>query len=1805
MARRKKFAIADNQLTLDALWGEDTPSPEQPTTHNKDASHEPDEHADDLLQELQNIGVRSDSEPTRTLQPPGEPNERTDGPGAGRTGAQESRQRPTVAGESGPSQQPAETSRGNRCRGVDATVSWRDQLTVKGPQAKRLSANLDALETLTRFRQAENDPELTDADRDALSGWSSWGALPHVFDPTKSQWEHVREWLADHLSVDEVRAARRTTVNAHYTQDDYTQAIWGALAQTGLGPRHHVLEPGCGKGTFLSHAPQGVHLTGIELDPVTADIAQLLNPDATIRNESFADTDYEEASFDAAIGNVPFGNFTLHDPVHNQDKWSIHNHFIAKSVKYLRPGGVAALITSRHTLDATNPSFRKHLAEHADLIGAVRLPNGAHQSTAGTDVVTDVLLLRRRHEPRPSTEVPEWITASPHPDDKDLLTNQYFHHRPEHILGELTTTSGQYGPTLGVEPHKDADLASTLADTLTQIVSQDVKATQQTLHGEYTTPQLAPPRTAHHGRPEESIGFHRSCETGIEELTPEGTWEPVKIAKKHLAEARQILELRDAALAVITTESASTEDTKELTAQREHLQHTYQDYADRYGPASRHIVVKRTAADGSITETRKMPPARAALASDPHLAIVSTLDTIDPETGECRPADILRHRVIAPAQPKEHAETPEEALALCLDQHGQVKLDVVADLLDTTPDDAQKRLNHEHIFHDPHTQTWETRAAYLSGDVKTKHEQATAAAQADPNYAQNITALEKVIPDDLGAGEITVKLGAPWIPDKAVQTFLREICSDRNITVEHVGGSHWRVRPYRTTSAAARPWNTEKTNVLIIAEMMLTQKRLLAYTTIKDGDSEKRVVDPDETTQLQERAEKLNDAFTDWAWATPQRTELMRRAYNDKYNRLVLRTYDDRPRTYPGLVQTFRPHPHQHAAIQRMVHEPSVGLFHSVGAGKTAVMAIGTHELKRLGLVAKPLIVIPNHMLEQMTREYKQLFPAANVLAAGSEEVSSKHRARFLAQCATNDWDAVIMTQSAFSRIPLSKDALDVNKAARQDRYQELTERAARNETESLVKSVEKQLVREEERTKAGLSGAMNKWGNSLCFDQLGVDYLCIDELHMFKNNTVLSNGAFAADGSHRAIDLDMKLTWLRQIKGPQSRIMTGATATPLANTMAEMWTMQRFLRPDLLKDAGLADFDSWIGTFGKTTVNMEITVAGMDFRPVERIAAFTNFPELMRMWAVAGDIRTAEDLNLKVPQIAQREDGKRAPEIVSVPPSPATKAYVASLVDRAEIVKAGMVQPTEDMMLTITNDGRAAALDLNALTHRRYAPEVMDDPEDGYRVKLDAVSEKIVDVWQRTKDRPYPDSNKPGGLQIVFLDLATPTGKGKTLPEEERRWSAYDALTERLAASGIDPNRIRFMQSAKKTEEKAQLFRECREGDVDVLIGSTETMGVGTNVQRRAVALHHVDCPWRPCDIQQREGRIIRQGNQNAEVEIFRYVTEGTFDAYAWQTVERKAHTLGPVLAGKVMERDVENFDETALSFAEVKAIGSGDPNVLRKAQAEASLNKWERLHQAHERSVAQARTDLATTQAALDDNRQRHQKVTETVPGLKDITGDKFAMTIDGMWFTERDVTEQTLRAQVQQAASRTRYAGTHIEPKAVSVGGLDLDLHVDKREHPPTYRYRHAATDMFVEVSPEDFTEGSNRVTKRLSNLSRTMPAEQVKLEQNIERLEDRVNKLQEVSHKPFEHHTALVEARAEMKAVMTAINAKNAAERAAAQDMPTQKQTAAPPKVIQPSGTRQTTFRVPAATTTTPEQHTGLTPHHTRSVGPLDR
>ncbi|MEW1976322.1 SNF2-related protein [Microbacterium profundi] len=1559
-----------------------------------------------------------------------------------------------------------------------------------------------------------------------LARWSSWGAIPDVFDAAKQDWARERDELRALLSEDEWDAAARTTINAHYTDPLIAKQLWRAFNALGF-QRGAVLEPGSGAGTFIGLAPEGAEMTGVELDPITAAISQGLYPHAEVRAESFADTRLPEGHFDAAIGNVPFSNVVLHDAVHNPTKQSMHNHFILKSLRLTRPGGLVAVLTSHYTMDAQSPGARREMNDLADLVGAIRLPTGAHRRAAGTEALTDLLIFRRREEGRPPADE-LWETVRPITlDGQQTKINAYFDEHPEQVLGELSFETGMYGqPSLTVTGNLDRleDNLSTAVDALVfsarreGLVMTERTAAQQTRRAAF----LPSPSEAWDG------SIIRQPD-GTFQTVAGGGLEPFAVPKSAAKELTTLLGLRDQATALLAMEAATVDDTEEITGARAALRRDYQKYLGTYGPLNRYGLrsTGRTNDAGEPTYARIIPTPLRLLRSDPFGPLVLALEQFDDTDQTAHQAAILSRRVVAPRAQVQGVETPADAIAVSLDRTGGVDLTLIADLLGMTEHEARPALDGL-VFTDPATDELVHAPAYLSGDVRGKLDIATARAADDPAVQSNVDALQAVLPEPLGVEDISARLGAVWISEQVHQEFLQQLLRTREVRVENPMPGMWEVRGGRQGLPSTSEWGTPRRPAPDIAQAVMEQKTILVYDEIEELGTKKRILNPVETTAAQEKAEALQERFAEWVWEDPARAAELVAEYNKRFNSIVLRDYSDAGDylSLPGLAANFTPRPHQRAAVARMIAEPSAGLFHEVGAGKTAEMIMGAMEMRRMGLIQKPVIVVPNHMLEQFGREWLQLYPQARVLAASSQDLTADKRRLFVARASANDWDAVILTQGAFAKIPLRTETQHAYIRAQVEEVKGVLEHAE-GEDRMSVKRIQRKLLALENKLKDRTDTSRDV---GVCFEDTGIDYVVVDEMHMYKNLATESNIRDAAiDGSDRATDLHMKLEHLRS-QG-RERVVTGATATPISNSVTEAFVMQRYLRPDLLEKAGIGSFDAWAATFGQTVTQMEMAPTGNNtFRMKTRFAKFQNVPEMLKLWSMFADVKTADDLQLPTPDLAARDDGARVPATVAVQPTVELERYIESLGERAEKVQHKQVAPEEDNMLTISTDGRKAALDI-----RMVLPAGPSGP-----TKVDAAADAIFRVWEKTRDNEYLDTltGQPspvrGALQLVFSDIGTPN------PD---RWNAYDELHAQLVLRGMPGEAIRFMHEAKTDADKARLFAAARAGHIAVLVGSTEKMGVGTNVQARAVALYHLDCPWRPSDIAQREGRILRQGNQNTEVAIVRFVTERSFDSYMWQGVERKATFIAQLMRGRLDTREIEEIDSSALSAAEAKAISSGNPLLLEHSTLQNEVTRLRRLERAHQRNESML---LHTRDRAHGDARRAQADIDgleAAAPRVRDTSGDRFRMRLHGHDFDSRVDADHALMVWAQDSGLKSAPAYASRDYGVIgSISGFDIRLST----HP-------MLRTLMVEVgldgvprgsfsmSREAFLDGGTGLIQRIENRVAGIPALLEQARSDRETARQAAAEAEARIGLPFKHQAALAETEEQFARVETELAA----------------------------------------------------------------
>lgn len=1533
-----------------------------------------------------------------------------------------------------------ETSETGQVTGPVFRIDRSHEYAPSGPKA-RFQANVAAIERVRSL--TETGRPVTVEDQEVLAGWSSWGAVADVFDESKDNWSAERDRLRELLDEDEWEAARATTINAHYTSPAIVSEMWGSLSRLGLD-KGKVLEPGCGSGNFIGSAPETMSMVGVELDPISARVASYLYPNADVRNESFGKTLIRPGQFDAAIANVPFGNFPVFDPSWNPgERFSIHNHFIRKAVGGLHEGGVAVMMTSAYTMDAKNPAFRAEISREADLLGAVRLPNGTHRRTAGTEVVTDVLVLRKRlpgEEPTPETL--RWVKTEPtHIDGAEThpLMNRYFHDHDENVLGEISASTFR-DSQIDVSAENLSDVPERLRERLTEIV-EAARERGRT----YVAPTAEVLAEREHATsidlaPGQWPGTLVETEPGVFVRALRDETEEVKVPKNAVAEVRSLMDLRDRASALVEGQVATPVDTEEIVALREDTHRVWQKHVEKFGPINRHRTKWQTKTvrnedtgerERIRVEVRVDPTPAKIMRADPMWSLTKALETYNEETGEAVAADILHQRTVEQNRPLLGADTAEEALALCLDARGKAELDRIANLLGTDAETARGELG-DLVFDDPTTGQLATRAEYLSGNVRVKLDEAEAAAEDDERFTANVAALKEVIPEDIPLEDITPTIGAVWIPASDHERFLQEIARDRFAKVHKAGAGFWEVEHggSRRSVEAVSEWGTARMTVYDIYRRLLTGGEIRVMDTLEDKT---QVLNATETEAARAKADEIVERFEDWVWEDPARAERLTADYNKRFNSLVPRDYGpeaDRL-TLPGLASDFTPHPHQKTAVARIVAEPAVGLFHVVGAGKTGAAVMGMMELKRRSLVSKPACLVPGHMLEQFTREWQEMYPNAKLLSAGSDDLSTKSgnlsaRRAFIAKATTGDWDGIIMTHSAFRLLGVKESTAkqyfrDVT--AELEQAQADMESATGRENNRTVKRIEGAKKKQEARLEKILSKADE---TNLSFEDTGIDYLTVDEAHEFKNlHTPTSIAGAFIEGSEKATDMDMKIGYLRETYG--ERVVTMATGTPIANSISEAHVMARYLRPDLLKEAGVRDFDQWGATFGETVTRIERDAAGR-LKQRTRFSKFKNIPEMLSSWQQFADVRRAEDLNLPVPEQAVNSAGDRRPEMVVIPRTETHAQYMKHLEDRLDRL-SGRPEKGGDNHLTVYSDGRKVALD----------PRLVGEEFSG-DVKLNYVTRRIASIWRENRDNEYmvpgttDVSENKGALQIVFCDLSTPN---------DEEWNAYDQMKSDLAARhGMDRGRIRFIHEAKDDEQRAALFKDAREGRIDVLIGSSQKMGTGANIQARAIAMHHVDCPWRPDQLEQREGRILRQGNQNSEVQIYRYATEDTFDSTSWDIIGRKATAIAQVMRGRLDVRELDDPGDLALDAQQLMAASSGNPLLVERTELDVTVQKLSRRARGHDK--AQSALKYRKTSAE-----QRLAHIDRVLPGLEegiarrqDTRGDLFRARVAGRTYDDRKEASEAIYGLVR---GFTRPGGGVIngEGNGIEIGGFNVHV------------------------------------------------------------------------------------------------------------------------------------------------------------------
>jgi N12 class adenine-specific DNA methylase len=1413
---------------------------------------------------------------------------------------------------------------------------------------------------------------LTDEERQTLTRFAGFGpvALSIFPDPVTGHykdatWQALGEELTELLTAEEYASAKRTTFNAFYTSPTVITAIHEAISRLGVPRDSRILEPGCGIGNFMSLAPAAMRFVGIELDRISGRIAQLLHPDQDIRIENFRDTHLPEGSIDAVIGNVPFADLKL--DYHGQ-KLSLHDYFFAKSVDALKPRGILALVTTHFSLDKQNAAIREYLASRADFVGAIRLPSDAFKRE-GTAVVTDILFLRKRgaDEPARHTDA-DWLGVAPLAiEGVEVAINCYFLSHPEMVLGTWTRKDTLYGDE-GYSVLGNGDLARQLHDAILRLPEFD--PFQASSAKEQVPATFAPPPLERHVTEgsffvadDRTIcqfigGQGLSVVYGGTTLRTNGT-----LTGKRLA---ALIGLRDLSRRVLQSQNEGWPEAHREEARRQ-LNRAYHCFVHLYGPINKTTFSET--ADGSVI--RRMPNL-VKFREDPDAMLVMSLEDYDEVTGKAAKAAIMTKDVVGKIPPITHVQSAEEGLLVSLNQRGAVDLPFIATLYGKPEDQIIAELG-DLIFHDPELITWQTADAYLSGKVRAK---LAVAEHSGPTYDRNAEALRRVQPEDVLPGDIDANLGAPWIPESDIQAFAADLfhVEPSSVTVAHLQkDAVWSLDAdyaARQSVAATSEYGTPRANGTHLLELALNMKTPVIYDIINHGDREERVVNQEATLAAREKQKLIKERFRSWIFTDPERTERLVRLYNDTYNNLRPRLFDGSHLDFPGMNQTIQLRPHQKDAVWRGMSSGNTLLAHAVGAGKTFTMAATGMKMKQASLIQKPMYVVPNHLLEQFAREFMQLYPNARLLVAAKEDLTRERRKHLTAKIASGQWDGIIVTHSSFERIGMSRDYQQRFLTEQIAEYDQLLcEHAAnRGANRNLIKTIEKQKAARVEKLTDLL--AQDKKDDGLVFDELGADHIFIDEAHYFKNLETPTKmervAGIQTGGSERAFDVYMKAHYLHE-QHPGHGV-TFSTGTPISNTMVELFTVQRFLDPEGLRQRGLEHFDAWAGNFGEVVETLEISPDGTSLRPRSRFARFTNLPELQQMFRAFADVQTAEMLDLPRPRL---ETGKAI--VIACPMSDEQRDLQRELVERYERLRSQKVDPREDNALAITTDGRKLALDARMLTATA---------SDAPRSKVRALAEIVAVIWNRTA--------ATRGAQMIFCDMGVhPTPWG---------YSAYDEIITRLVGYGIPRNQIAVVGDADSDAKKQALFEKVRSGSVRVLLGSTQKMGTGTNVQKRLVALHHLDAPWKPAEVEQREGRILRQGNENEEVAVYRYVTEGSFDAYMWQALETKARFINQVMTDENAARRAEDIGGQELSYAEVKAIASGNPAVLTLAEADAELQRLTLLKKSHldEQYIARLRVrNLPGTIASLSE--RLHNLTTDQVTATAHV-GDPITLGVRG---------------------------------------------------------------------------------------------------------------------------------------------------------------------------------------------------------------
>ena len=1540
-----------------------------------------------------------------------------------------------------------------------------DDLGAGGAKTK-FKANIEAIRLLQTLDAEQR--QATAEEQEVLSRYVGWGGIPQAFDEKNADWAKEYAELKSLLPADEYSEARASTLNAFYTSPTVIKAMYEALSNMGLS-KGNVLEPSCGVGNFMGLVPESmenIKMYGVELDSVSGRIAQQLYQKNKIAVQGFETMQFPDSFFDCVVGNVPFGNYKVPDKRYDRHNFLIHDYFIAKSIDLVRPGGVVAVVTSSGTMDKKDSSVREYLANRADLVGAIRLPNNAFQRNANTSVVADILFLQKRD--RAAVERAEWVDLGTTPEGYPI--NQYFAQHPEMVLGEITTESTQYGKQeTTVKPIEGADLA------------QQLKAAVENIHAEITEPEITDDELDQNAEPlpaDPNVkNFSYTNVDGQVYYRENSYMNKVDLPAVTAERVLGMIALRETTQKLLDCQLYDGTD-----AEVELLQGKLKDQYKRF-----------TAQYGLINSTAN----KRAFRQDSSYCLLASLEILDEDKNLKRLADIFTKRTIRKPEPVTSVDTPSEALALSIGEKAKVDVPFMAELCGKTEQEVTEELAGV-IFRNPVTQAWVTADEYLSGNVREKLATAETFAANHPEYQVNVEYLKRVQPKDLNASEIEVRLGANWIKAEYITDFMERVFktpsyyigSSIKATYSEISGA-WNISGKsldRSNPRVTNTYGTMRVNGYRLLEDALNLRDTKIYDTIYEDGKERRVLNKKETMLAQQAQEAIRDAFKQWIFKDLDRREELCKVYNERFNAIRPREYDGSHIKFVGMTPEISLMPHQKNAVAHILYGNNTLLAHCVGAGKTFQMIAAGMESRRLGLAQKNLYVVPNHLTEQWGADFLRLYPNANVLVATKKDFEPANRKKFCSRIATGDYDAIIIGHSQFERIPLSPER---QKSMIERQIQDITFAIAEAKAEDDGKSF---TVKQMEKTKKTLQAKLQKLNDQsrkddvVTFEQLGVDRLFVDESHFYKNMflyTKMRNIAgIAQTDAQKSSDMFAKCQYLDEITGGKG--VTFATGTPVSNSMVELYTIMRYLQYDTLQKLHLGHFDSWAASFGETVTAIELSPEGTGYRAKTRFARFFNLPELISLFKESADVQTADMLNLPVPE------AEYINEVLK--PSETQQEMVSSFADRAERVRNGNVDPRTDNMLKITNDGRKLALD-----QRLINDLLPDEPES----KVNLCVENAYQVWEEST----PDKS----TQLIFCDLSTPKADGT--------FNVYDDVREKLVAKGIPREEIAFIHEANTETKKAELFAKVRSGQVRILLGSTPKLGAGTNIQDRLIALHHLDCPWKPSDLEQQEGRILRQGNRNQKVKIFRYVTENTFDAYMWQILENKQKFISQIMTSKSPVRACDDVDDTALTYAEIKALATGNPYIKEKMDLDIQVSKLKLMRANHTSQIYSLESDIARRYPA------EITAAKERIAGLKadlavakpllEQDKEKFSITVEDRVYTDRKEAGSAILA----ACAAMKIAKT--EGQIADLGGFAISSRFDAFAQ--TFKLTIKRQSSYTIELGSDPAGNIQRILNALASIEKTLP----QVERRLETLQQQLAEAKEEVQRPFPQEAELNE------------------------------------------------------------------------------